>query len=185
MVYSTRFVLCLTLCYFVFVFSVLLALRLTRLQKRQLILVLFARLFDLPLFDFICFLFLLVSGKGCALWLWNSLDFSLTFFWLVDQKPIWPQWPPSWKSIFSFCSRTERPKCIRVTCRSKIAKLVPIGNQRWPLFWKSVLRFFSWIRRPIDTKLGWKHNTTYVPFYLTLVLYRSICEEICIIFIYD
>ena len=26
------------------------------------------------------FLFLLVSGKGCGLWLWHSLDFSLTFF---------------------------------------------------------------------------------------------------------
>ena len=28
----------------------------------------------------VCFLFLLVSGKGCGLWLWHSLDFSLTFF---------------------------------------------------------------------------------------------------------
>ena len=25
--------------------------------------------------------FLLGSGKGCGLWLWHSLDFSLTFFW--------------------------------------------------------------------------------------------------------
>ena len=29
---------------------------------------------------FVCFLFLLVSGKGCGLRLWHSLDFSLTFF---------------------------------------------------------------------------------------------------------
>ena len=41
MVYSTRrFVVCLTLCYFVLVFSVLLELRLPRLGKRELILVL-------------------------------------------------------------------------------------------------------------------------------------------------
>ena len=45
-------------------FSVLLALRLLHLGKRELILVLFVRLFDLRLFDFVCFLFHLVSGKG-------------------------------------------------------------------------------------------------------------------------
>ena len=48
-------------------FSVLLALRLPRLGKRELILVLFVRLFDLCLFGFVGFLFLLVSGKGCSL----------------------------------------------------------------------------------------------------------------------
>ena len=56
-------------------------LRLPRLGKRELILVLFVRLFDLCLFGFVGFLFLLGSGKGCGLWLWHSLDFSLTFFW--------------------------------------------------------------------------------------------------------
>ena len=60
--------------------SVLLALRLPRLGKRELILMLFVRLFDLRLFGFVGFLFLLVSGKSCGLWLWHSLDFSLTFF---------------------------------------------------------------------------------------------------------
>ena len=48
-------------------FSVLLALRLPRLGKRELILVLFVRLFDLCLFGFVGFLFLLVTGKGCGL----------------------------------------------------------------------------------------------------------------------
>ena len=48
-------------------FSVLLALRLPRLGKRELILVLFVRLFDLCLFGFVGFLCLLVSGKGCGL----------------------------------------------------------------------------------------------------------------------
>ena len=48
-------------------FSVLLVLRLPRLGKRELILVLFVRLFDLCLFGFVGFLFLLVSGKGCGL----------------------------------------------------------------------------------------------------------------------
>ena len=61
-------------------FSVLLALRLPRLGKRELILVLSVRLFDLRLFGFVCFLFLLVYGKGCGLWLWHSLDFLLSFF---------------------------------------------------------------------------------------------------------
>ena len=48
-------------------FSVLSALRLPRLGNRELILVLFVRLFDLCLFGFVSFLFLLVSGKGCGL----------------------------------------------------------------------------------------------------------------------
>ena len=48
-------------------FSVLLALRLPRSGKRKLILVLFVRLFDLCLFGFVGFLFLLVSGKACGL----------------------------------------------------------------------------------------------------------------------
>ena len=52
--------------YFVFVLFSFLALRLPRLGKRELILVLFVRLFDLRLFGFVCFLFLLVSGKGCG-----------------------------------------------------------------------------------------------------------------------
>ena len=63
-------------------FSVLLVLRLPRLGKRELILVLFVRLFGLCLFRFVGFLFLLGSGKGCGLCLWHSLNFSLTFFTL-------------------------------------------------------------------------------------------------------
>ena len=48
-------------------FSVLFVLRLPRLGKRELILVLFVRLFGLCLFRFVDFLFLLGSGKGCGL----------------------------------------------------------------------------------------------------------------------
>ena len=48
-------------------FSVFLVLQLPRLGKRELILVLFVRLFDLCLFGFVGFLFLLGSGKGCVL----------------------------------------------------------------------------------------------------------------------
>ena len=63
-------------------FSVLFASQLPRLGKEKLILVFFVRLFDLRMFGFVCFLFLLVSGKGCGLCLWHSLDFSLTFVFL-------------------------------------------------------------------------------------------------------
>ena len=48
-------------------FSVLLVLRIPRIGKRELILVLFVRLFDLCLFGFVGFLFLLGSEKGCGL----------------------------------------------------------------------------------------------------------------------
>ena len=81
-----RFVVCLSMCHFILVFSVLLVLRLPRLGKRELILVLFVRLFDLCLFGCVGFLFLLGSRKGCGLWLWHSLDFSLTFlFYSTDR----------------------------------------------------------------------------------------------------
>ena len=48
-------------------FPVLLALRLPRLGKSKLMLVIFVRLFDLCLFGFVGFLFLLVSERGCGL----------------------------------------------------------------------------------------------------------------------
>ena len=48
-------------------FSVLLALRLPRFGKRELILVLFVHLVDLCFFGFVGFVFLLVSGRGCGL----------------------------------------------------------------------------------------------------------------------
>ena len=69
MVYSTRrFVLSLALCYFVLVFFSPFSIAITSLgEERELILVLFVRLFDLRLFGFVCFLFLLVYGKDCGL----------------------------------------------------------------------------------------------------------------------
>ena len=48
-------------------FSVLLELQLPRLGNRELLLVLFVRLFGLCLFGFVGFFFLLGSGKGCGL----------------------------------------------------------------------------------------------------------------------
>ena len=88
-------------------FSVLLALRLPRLGKRELILVLFVRLFDLCLFGFVGFLFLMGSGKGCGLWLWHSLDFSLTFFWLymvafLKSEAVWGTRQPNWATEQTF-----------------------------------------------------------------------------------
>ena len=60
--------LCVFPCVVLFLcFSVLLVLRLPRLGKRELILVLFVRLFGLCLFRFVGFLFLLGSGKDCGL----------------------------------------------------------------------------------------------------------------------
>ena len=75
-------------------FLVLLVLRLPCLGKRELILVLFVGLFDLCLFGFVGLLFLLGSGKGCGLWMWHSLDFSLTFFCLISMYwyNVWLLW---------------------------------------------------------------------------------------------
>ena len=72
-------------------FSVLLVLRLPRWGKRELILVLFVRLFGLCLFRFVGFLFLLGSEKGCGLWLWHTPDFSLTFFFYLFETQLGSQ----------------------------------------------------------------------------------------------
>ena len=87
-VYSTRrFVLKFAWCCFLLVFFSPLSIGITSLgEERELTLVLFVHSFDFCLFGFVCFLFLLVSGKGCGLWFWHSLDFSLTFFFPM----IWP-----------------------------------------------------------------------------------------------
>ena len=63
-------------------FSVLLVLRIPRLGKRELILVLFLRLFDLCLFGFVGFLFLLVFGKGC-----DFADFCLRIYFGNSLEP--------------------------------------------------------------------------------------------------
>ena len=40
-------------------------------------------------FAFVYFLFIFMSGKGCGLWLCQSLDFSLIFFFNVGLKTLW------------------------------------------------------------------------------------------------
>ena len=67
---------------------------------------------------------------------------------------------------------------IGVTCRSKVAKILPIrnprwlyhdfrskiaiiiviGSPRWPPSWKPIFLFFFWTKRPTDSKLGRKHE---------------------------
>ena len=79
------------LVFFLFLcFSVLLALRLPRMGKWELILVLFVRLFDLCLFGFVCFLFLLVSGKGSICDCSTSWTFLL-FFLSNETSKLKPQ----------------------------------------------------------------------------------------------
>ena len=68
-------------------FSVFLALRLPRLGKRELILVFFIRLFDLRLFGFVCFLFLLVSWRATVCDCGTTWTFLLPFFPLFFSSP--------------------------------------------------------------------------------------------------
>ena len=67
MVYFTRgFVVCLTMCHFALVFFSPFSIAIPRLGKRELILVLFVRLFDLCLFRFVGFLFLWCLGRAAV-----------------------------------------------------------------------------------------------------------------------
>ena len=58
----------------------------SRNTAMRITLVIFVRLFDLRLFGPVCFLFLLVSWKGCGLWLWHSLIFLLHFIYMWAQR---------------------------------------------------------------------------------------------------
>ena len=64
---TRRFVLCLTQCHFVPVFFNPFSIAITSLGEERANLSAFRSLFDLCLFGFVGFLFLLVSGKGCGL----------------------------------------------------------------------------------------------------------------------
>ena len=76
MVNSTRgFILSLACLVVSFCFSVLLALRSTHLEKRELVCMLFVRLFVLRLLVCVSFIFHLVSRIGCDLCLLHFLDF--------------------------------------------------------------------------------------------------------------
>ena len=82
MVYSKRrFILSFALCYFVLVFFSPFSIAITSLgEEKELILVRFVRLFNLRLFGFVSFLFLLVSGKGWACDCGSSWTFLFLFF---------------------------------------------------------------------------------------------------------
>ena len=136
-------------------FSVLLVLRLPRLGKRELILVLFVRLFGLCLFRFVGFLFLLGSGKGCGLWLWHSLDFSLTFFSYVcpicaclDLSVSSSSWSLGWAA---FCD-----------CGTPWTFLLPFFFLPMEQINKTVLNFPTTIIAPIEP----------LPVYLSLTEYQ-------------
>ena len=83
MVYSTRrLVLCLTLCYFVLVFFSPLSIAITSLGEEKASLGAFRTFvrFALVWFGFVCFLFLLVSGKGLVCDCGTPWTFLLPFF---------------------------------------------------------------------------------------------------------
>ena len=60
------FVFCLTFCCFLLVFFSSFSIAITSIGEKRANLSTFRSLFDLRLFGFVCFLFLLVSGKGCG-----------------------------------------------------------------------------------------------------------------------
>ena len=81
MVYSTRrFVVCLSVCHFVLVFFSPFNIAITSLgEERELILLLFVRLFGLCLFRFVGFLFLL----GSVIVAFPGLFFYFFLLWKV------------------------------------------------------------------------------------------------------
>ena len=80
---------------------------------------------------------------------------------------------PSWKSIFSFFSWIEglltlnMVGSIGVTCRSKIAKIITIGNPRWlpycfiyTYIGKTIKNLFVWNQKALGFDI-WLHSFIY------------------------
>ena len=85
MVYSTRrFVLCHTLCFLLVAFSPFNIVITSLGEERELISVLFVRLFDLRLFGLVCFLFLLCLGRAASCDCATLWTFLLPFFLFVS-----------------------------------------------------------------------------------------------------
>ena len=81
--FARRFVVCLTLSNFVLVFFSPFSIAITSLGEERANLSAF-RMFDRFVLVWICrFLLPLDVWEGCGLWLWHSLDFSLTCFGIV------------------------------------------------------------------------------------------------------
>ena len=148
MVYFTRrFVLCLTLCPIVLVFFSPFSIAITSLgEQRELILVLFVRLFDLCLFGFVGFLFLLVSVKGCGVFIVaHSGLLSYLFFFFF--------------TFFSFIIQTHSNLCYEslkwgtIIWYSFFWELAKARNKRWQHYhWK---RYVTSKNRPGWPSWGW------------------------------
>ena len=125
------------MCHFVLVFFSPFSIAITSLGK-ELILVLFVRFFGLCLFGFVSFLFLLVSGKGSGLWMWHSLDFSITFFSSPEPKA---QGELLWSLTVRRRRRRRRP-AVRPSTNLQTAPPKPLIGI-WPYFTGMILGWSS------------------------------------------
>ena len=119
-VHSTRrFVLILALCYFVLVFFSPFSIMITSLGEERVNLSAL-RTFVRFAFVWVWLFFLLVSVKGCDLWLWHSLDFSHTFlvvvrFWVMSCFLLFVVLLLLWVDSVSYCDHLfgeERADCL-------------------------------------------------------------------------
>ena len=92
MVYSTRrFVVCLSVCHFVLVFFSPFSIAITSLGEERANLSAFRTFVQFVLVWICRFSLPLGVWEGLRFVIWHSLDFSLTFFWELDDMSLaWP-----------------------------------------------------------------------------------------------
>ena len=83
-------------------------------------------LFVLHVLVFVLFLFSLVSGVGCGLWLWHSLDFSINFFPTLDH--CFPWLNPAGGKIFL---NPKLSKGYRYHCKQPFIIILPLSSYDW------------------------------------------------------
>ena len=112
---------------------VLLALRLPGLGKREVILLLFVRLFDLCLFGFVGF-FLLVSGKGCVCDCGTPWTFLLPFFSMYMCE----------KTVMLILKKNKKKKKKK---KKKTANIIKTKKEKKKTRLSFNGTFFQWIHR--------------------------------------
>ena len=139
-------------------FSVLLALRLPRLGKRELILVLFIRLFDFCLFGVVCFSSSWCLGRAAVCDCGTPWTFSLTFFCIRIKTQISINnrimktclynldTPPPLKPHFYIVKLGFTGVYIIFAQKHRLWVLVRTSSTRLSMFWAEVWKyqFFIW-----------------------------------------
>ena len=132
---------------------------------------------------FVIILFLLVSGVGCGLWLWHSLDFSINFFCASHACyacAVWKTWKRTIQNLTvqSFFAFPSVGHHFKPCWRSGVDRFwyLFITINYFMFLWTCRLSYVLWtlviltliatILPPVYTAYGWRKYPTWMPLFI-------------------